>query len=157
MSSSIEASIVAHLADKDWFHSVGQDQNGRVIVYANYLNQDVMSAIPETLAGKQVLVHFTSHLKAKVEDFVNQPPLPSLVEEMDRFFPEPEVKLEELLSEIDRLLLKCSFQNLQSVFFEIHDGKNAVSDVSAEYPEVRQAMERLYDQFGFDIINEEIG
>ena len=61
-----------------------------------------------------------------------------------------------LQNELTRLEKVCGSFTLQDIFYEIQDGKNAVTNLSSRYPEVHQAMKRLFDKYGFDVIYEEL-
>lgn len=61
-----------------------------------------------------------------------------------------------LARELDRLERICGSNILQDIFYEIHDGKNAVTNLSARYPDVKDALTQLYDEYGFDVIYEEM-
>lgn len=67
-----------------------------------------------------------------------------------------ELSVRALTDEIDRLERICGSNILQDIFYEIQDGKNAVTNLSAKFPEVRARMQKLYDKYGFDIIYEEL-
>jgi hypothetical protein len=69
---------------------------------------------------------------------------------------ELELSVRALTDEIDRLERICGSNILQDIFYEIQDGKNAVTNLSAKFPEVRTRMQKLYDKYGFDIIYEEL-
>jgi len=67
-----------------------------------------------------------------------------------------ELSIRHLENELDRLERLCGSNTLQDIFYEIKDAHNAVTNLSARYPEVRKALERLYDQYGFDVIYENL-
>jgi hypothetical protein len=52
--------------------------------------------------------------------------------------------------------MKTSSDIVAAIFFETHDGKNAVTNYSEQYPNVRQRMEKLYNTFGFDVLYDKI-
>lgn len=149
---------------KDWFHSVGHDQYGRLIVYIKHSTHETLTGIPDRVDGKQVLVHFASSLTASKDQFANvisrpESVEPTLQEEMDSL-PDLETisnsSLLELTNELDKLEKICGSNILQDIFYEVHDGGNAVTNLSARYPEVRMRLNKLYQQYGFDIIYEEL-
>ncbi len=165
--------------DRDWFHSVGYEQYGRVVVYVKYMCHETLYDIPDTCLGKQVLCHFSASLLATREQFVETPPkfTPSAfaqaakeaqakgidtgfgqamddIEELDSSV--LEVDLSHLQEELTRLEKLCGTSTLADIFFEIQDGKNAVTDLSNKYPEVRQRLEVLFDEYGFDVLYEEL-
>lgn len=156
--------------DRDWFDSVGYDQYGRVVVYVKYMCHETLYDIPDTCEGKQVLSHFASSKNATREQFTNTQkpatlpvvtPAPKLelvdepeIEELDSSFLETD--LSELCKALDKLERICGSNCLQDIFYEVHDGKNAVTNLSVKYPEVRAKLEQLYDEYGFDVIYEEL-
>lgn len=153
---------------KDWFFDIGADNIGRYVVYVKYMNMETMTLIPGRVDGTQVLVHFAGSLTAKREQFVNDgnahkmyvpTPIqkPVEVDILDELSEDTEEKSTVYLqNELERLEKICGSFTLQDVFYEIHDGKNAVTNMSARYPEVRTGLERLFEQYGFDVIYEEL-
>jgi hypothetical protein len=156
--------------DRPWFHSVGYEQYGRVVVYVNYACHETLHDIPDSCQGKQVLVHFAASHFAKADQFKTSPtpPAPKLElvqEEEDDLEELPssflELDLDDLCKRLDKLEKICGSNCLQDIFYEVHDnrltsGRNTVTNLSAKYPEVREAMEVLYDEYGFDVIYEEM-
>lgn len=67
-----------------------------------------------------------------------------------------ELSVRALTDELDKLERLCGSNILQDIFYEVHDRGNAVTNLSAKFPEVRQRMEKLHDKYGFDIIYEEL-
>jgi hypothetical protein len=67
-----------------------------------------------------------------------------------------ELSVRALTDELDRIERSCGSNVLQDIFYEVHDGTNAVTNLSARYPEVRQRVQKLYDKYGFDTIYEEL-
>lgn len=148
---------------KEWFHSVGTDQYGRLVVYIKHTTHETLNDIPDRVDGKQVMVHFASSLTASKNQYtedltVRKAPEPTLQETMDEVSEVelPPVDLSELTGELDRLEKVCGTHILQDIFYEIHDGNNAVTNLSVRYPVVRESLDRLYVQYGFDIIYEEM-
>lgn len=163
---------------RDWFHSVGVEQYGRIVVYIKYGCHETLHDIPDSVAGRQVLVHFAASKCATREQFTNQPqgkqeeaaPFPLVkkvidvtqdaeliddgVEELPSSF--LQFDLNDLCKELDRLERMCGSNALQDIFYEVHDGRNAVTNLSARYPDVRSVLERLYQDYGFDVIYEEL-
>lgn len=166
---------------KEWFHSTGLDQFGRYVVYVTHMNHETLYDILDDLDGKQVLVHFAGSKTATASQFRNDgnarpnftypdgsPCLYDrsidvsavvLVEPTvdDLLGPEEEEKsIQYLQKELDKLERQCGSYTLQNIFYEVHDGKNAVTSDSERYPEVRHGMERLFKLYGFDTIYEEL-
>lgn len=160
---------------KDWFFDVGVDEFSRLVVYVNYMCSDTLYNIPPQVDGTNVLVHFADAYKATREQYTTST-RPTLLDVMARpikekleqqsfasclvvedaeevIFPNG---LQSLVDELDRLEKLCNSNLLQDIFFEVHDGDNAVTNLSAKYPEVRESMDVLYKQYGFDVIYEEL-
>jgi hypothetical protein len=176
--------------DKDWFHEVGTDQYGRLIVYVKWQSEAILRFVPDTAGGIQVLVHSAGSKTAKSEDFVQHPlasvqrlpvdnarmPLagpppstnlgfgkPIAEPEFDQLMDLPligtedeEQSLRHLQDELDRLEKICGTNTLSDIFFEIKDGKNAITNMSSRFPDVRKSMDKLYDTYGFDVLYEEL-
>ena len=102
---------------------------------------------------------------------VGQPALAVMLDVKNDFNPAPtdELILDDLVGseeeeksvlylqkELDKLEKICGSYTLQDIFYEVQDKNNAVTDLSARYPEVRKSMERLYKLYGFDTIYEEL-
>lgn len=168
--------------DKEWFHSVGQDQYGRIVVYIHHSTHETLHDIPDRVANKQVLVHFAGSLCLNKDQYVTTPKSTFSIVEfkqavsearaqgIDTGFgvladpnydpiDEPEhedLSQRRLENELTKLEKICGSNALQDIFYEIRDAHNAVTNLSARYPEVREALETLYDQYGFDVIYENL-
>jgi hypothetical protein len=164
---------------RDWFHSVDVEQYGRIVVYIKYACQETLHDIPDMVAGRQVLVHFAASKYATREQFTNSDqkkreeniPIPLVTQVVD-VTDEAELvdadgavelpssflqfDLNDLCKELDRLERMCGSNALQDIFYEVHDGRNAVTNLSARYPDVRKSLEQLYQDYGFDVIYEEL-
>lgn len=168
---------------RDWFYDVGTDQYGRIVVYVKYMNHETLHDVPDRAGGIQVLVHFATSKTATREQFVDSPK-PSigitptqfvqkareaqangvdvgfgqLIDQLDEeiISGSDEKSIRYLQDELEKLEKICGSYTLQNIFYEIQDGKNAVTNLSVRYPEVRQRMEKLYDMYGFDVIYEEL-
>ena len=152
--------ITNSVKDKDWFHSTELKDNGTIVVYAKYMSGDILVAVPDFIDKHQVLVHYARSKTATKNEFVsdNKPvyvqlPIPK-IEELSSDLLERDIT--ELICELDRLERVCGPNILQDVFYEIHDQQNSVTNLSAKFPEVRRSLEKLYDEFGFDVIYEEM-
>lgn len=157
--------------EREWFCEAGKDDIGRYVVYVKRMNMETMTSIPDMMLGKQVLVHFIGSKTARREDFttngnhvpfarVEYNPLPKLapvsdgIEELSSDLLENDIG--ELIDELSRLEKICGSNTLQDIFYEIHDGKNAVTNLSDRYPLIKNSLQSLYDEYGFDIIYEEL-
>jgi hypothetical protein len=151
------------LVNKDWFHSVGLDKYKRIVVYVKYMCDETTNDIPREINGVRVLCHFADSKNINPELFSHKgvkskvvAPLPELDNEDVEFIEEPNTPLDlrELVSELDRLEKMSGSNIMQDIFYEVHDGANAVTNLSSKFPDVRRGMETLYNQYGFDLIYE---
>lgn len=136
--------------EKNWFSNVEFD--GRYIVYVHFMNMETITFIPISINDKQVVVHFASSLKL-IE--INKIIIEDLSEDVE--FIEEGQNLAYLIEKLDKLKRDCGLFTLQSIFFETHDKKNAVTNISDRYPEIKKEIEELYNQYGFDVLYDEIG
>ena len=152
------SSLRSSFEGKDWFNDVDFVQD-RIVVYANFMSLDVMKAVPQQVDGKQVLLHFAASKPTQSVSYkpvIEITPL-ALKETLISDIPsEPNYELEYLQSELDRLELLCNSNTLQDIFFEVHDGINAITNLSSKYPEIRKDMQILYDDYGFDVIYDQL-
>jgi hypothetical protein len=163
--------------DQPWFHSMEQEASGRFVVYVKYMDKEVLTGVPDTIDDKQVVIHFVGAKLATREMFTNNPSMrPSFVssepivtpvllpDEADKINEVDELtsstdedkSLSYLIAELDKLERQCGSNTLQDIFYEIHDGINAVTEWSKRYPDVRKTLENLYQEYGFDVIYEEM-
>ena len=152
-------------ASKPWFDSVGRDQYGRLTIYVRFMNLETMTEVPSKIDGDQVMVHFVANKTAKSEDFtlsgsLRPSFLPLVEEELDNEGELPFYLLEsdigDLIQELERLEKICGTNTLSEIFFEEHDQENAITNLSAKFPEVRESISKLYQIYGFDVIYEEL-
>lgn len=151
--------------DKDWFYDIGFDQYGRYAVYVKYMNMETMTFIPPVVGGKQVVVHFAASKTASRDQFVDDKsaPMSYLKDKIIELKELPTIEDKEdeenlcyLISSLDKLEKQCGSFTLQEIFYEIHDGKNAVTNMSDRFPDVRKQLETLYNIYGFDVIYNEM-
>jgi hypothetical protein len=125
--------------DRDWFHSVGTDQYGRTVVYVKYMCHETLHDIPDTVDGKQVLVHFAGYLLATREVYTN----PNARKQEDA---------DVLTSSVKILIGDLGKQKVRDIFYEIHDGPNALTQLSDTHPYARDCLDKLYEEYGFDVL-----
>jgi hypothetical protein len=158
----------------DWFYEVCAEDR-RYVVYVSYMDGSQDTIIPDWMHGKQVVVHFASNSPGATNSYVNQVstrlPLytPTSEEKVDII---PDLDDEEavayhqklgdtedvnlLCRALDRLEKDCGSNILQDIFYEIHDGKNAVTNLRSKFPDVHQGLLKLYNEYGFDTIYNEL-
>lgn len=159
-----EEQLHVQFVGRPWYHSVGRDEYNRLVVYTNYMCQETLHDVPDRVDGIQVLTHFAASKFSTREQFTNNPgnrntvstipAPPDSVEELDSS--ELEIDVGELIQDLDRLEKRCGANILMDIFFEVHDGKNAVTNLASRFPEVKEGMQRLYDAYGFDVIYNEL-
>lgn len=143
-------SLKKSLESNDWFSGIEVDKFNRIVVYVNYLSRVILETVPDTHNGVHVLTHFASSKKATRDSFV----------EKLQFFkdpePEPELSLELLSRELDRLSDVCGWETLGELFLEVHDGDNAVTNFSSVFKSVSNDLSRLYNLYGYDVMANEL-
>jgi hypothetical protein len=149
--------LVNEYSHFSWYDSVGLDKLGRYVVYTSLINSEVMNTVRRDLDGKQVLIAYAhskpgTDLRRRYMNFYDftKPKVSVSLE------PDSELDMDYLTTKLDRLEKICGSNALQDIFYEVHDGKNAVTNLSKKFPDVRAGMESLYNVFGFDLIYEEI-
>jgi len=156
-----------NFGNRDWFHSVDKDKSGRLVVYVKYMCDETTYDIPRQIEGVNVLVHFAGSKNIKKELYAHKGFKPKevfvseAVEDLGtsddvEFIEEPNTPLDlrELVAELDRLEKMSGSNIMQDIFYEVHDGINAVTNLSSKFPDVRRGMDKLYHQYGFDLIYE---
>jgi hypothetical protein len=139
---------------QEWFAGTGTDEFGKLVVYCKYLNVQVWNSVPVKLGDRDVLTHFataTQNLELLSPQIFEEDPL-DVDDLLDVKIPD----VASLVRELERLEKICGSNILQDIFYEIHDGKNAVTNLRARYPEVATPMQDLYQTYGFDVIYEEL-
>lgn len=159
----IEAALVLtnQFQGRDWFVNViaKDEKPQKLIVVTKWQNLEILKEIPNNIDEYRVLVHF--HQPAI--SMLNPTPKPAKVTEVvavtassTESIPPTNLDINKLIHDLDKLEKMCGSHTLQDIFYEIHDGNNAVTDLSSRYPEVRKPLEALYNTYGFDVIYEEI-
>jgi hypothetical protein len=149
--------LVEAVQKYEWFLGTGLDEFGRFVVYVSRMDYNVLKEIPAKINNKQVLFHFfhPQHTYIKFEPNTI-PQVEKKVEPVVTHVTQEEVNIDDLISDLDDLEDICGSNVLQDIFYEVHDGKNAVTNWSSKFPEVRIALDKLYSTYGFDLIYEEL-
>jgi hypothetical protein len=129
------------LKDKDWFYDFGFDEYQRPIVYVHYMNIEIIKFLQITYGN--VFIYFASYKLLSKNDYINHIDVDSITER------DP---LSGLLATISQLKSFYDKSLLENIFFEVHDGKNAITDYSMMVPQLRGEIEKLYSIYGFDIL-----
>ena len=163
------------LKNNDWFYEAEIDKDKNLVAYVHWMDGKILREVPDNVEEHRVLVHFSVNKTATREQYTSDDkaapmPLvnPSVVdvtheaeylgndetEELPSSYLESD--LSDLTKELDRLERICGSNILQDIFYEVHDGPNHVTNLSVKFPEVKKAVEKIYDEYGFDIIYEEL-
>lgn len=151
------------LKNNEWFDSVELDELGRPTVYVHAMNLETLQKIPEKVGGKQVLCHFSAFRKAHREQFVDDRTKPSFMQtqnftkEDKPLFVRIQPNYNDLDLEVDRLTGICGPSILEQIFWEIHDGKNKVTNLGVKFPDIMDDLSELYSEFGFDELQNALG
>lgn len=149
--------IFNKLSHYNWFHDVDVDNYNRTVVYVHYMTIEVIKEI-QTQCGN-VLIHFAASklLSNKRSEHVsgNYFVAEKLEESIPDTDPDPNL-VDFLLFQINNLKTYYNKNLLQDIFYEVHDGKNAITNLSASNPELREKVEQLYNMYGFDVIYDQL-
>lgn len=118
------------LKDKDYFVNF-EESKDKIIVYVKYMNSKVLSEVPIKFNNKNVFVHYADFKEAKKVNF----------QEFDL------KNISARAREIDPELLK-------TIFYEINDGDDAITNVKDEYIEIYNLIKPVYDKYGFDVTHD---
>lgn len=149
--------LVNSCQNKPWWHSHAEEAR-RVVVYVHFMNHEVLTSIPPTVDRKQVVVHFESSQCKVPEKYFTSVNLNRSSSAKISNLEEEEITLSDyalFLIELEDLEEQCGHDTLESIFFEAHDGDDAVTNYSSAFPIVRKRIEKLYNKYGFDVIYEE--
>jgi hypothetical protein len=158
----------------DWFYEVVAEAR-RYVVYVTYMDSTQDTAIPDFVQGKQVVCHFASAAPGAKNEYLSKPQLntyhtlPLLVPDSSGSVVQDDLEscisqlkdvevpnVATLCHALDKLEKEVGSNILQDIFYEIHDGSNAVTSLGSRYPDVQASMKRLYDEYGFDTIYNEL-
>ncbi len=164
MSISESLTTVRELCNgKEWFNDVVPGDHNRIIVCVNHMDNETHTLIPDFIDNHQVLVHYASFYRIERDNFTENLSkthtnvAPIMMATKPEFVDDVEAPdLDILIQELEALEKICGSNILQDIFYEVHDGKNAVTNLSSKFPEVRSSLENLFDVFGFDVIYEEL-
>ena len=157
--------LLSSFKDKPWFHSIVPDKSGRLAVLVKEMNLTVLQEIPSFKNNIQILVHFAPPTPPVVSNqtlYVNQEDILEELEDDDLFEIDDTAvtpvarKPEALMNSIDELIGQSNYNIVSDIFYEIHDGSNAVTNLSVKKPEIKAALEKLYLEFGFQAIEKEL-
>lgn len=153
------------LSQYPWFKGVEKDSFGRLVVYSDSFSSEVFSKVPENFENERVLLHFAASksvnkdnyitdLRKNQEIFLEEPVCINTVAEPYVKSSSDEEEADQCLNwELESLNNLFDYDILYHIFFEVHDGKNAITQLSNTYKDARLAMEDLYEIYGFDMLH----
>jgi hypothetical protein len=143
--------LVSKFGSQSWFHSAEIEPTWKqtVILYAKEMSPEILKAVPERIEDCRVLLHFSSY-KELVENAKKPIAAPVAMEEKQK----KEVEEPTLTSRVWALKKICGKENLLSVLNEIN--AKAETKVAEEYPAVLEELTKLDDEFGYDVLYEEL-
>lgn len=138
----------------DWFCDAELDDSGRFIVYVDKMDFEFIKNTPDKIDGHQILFHFAASQPSQSITFKHKTLVSCSTNNLKQFVLEDEeyFDLDYLVKELARLQNICGSVILEGIFFEEHDGENAITNVSSRFPSVREDMHLLYNKYGFDLI-----
>jgi len=146
---------------RDWFVNViaKDEKPQKLIVVTKWQNIEVLKDIPNNIGEYRVLVHFYR----PAISMLNSTPKPAKVTEVvavtassTESIPPLDLDIKFLIQELDKLEQIYGENVVESIFYEEHDGKNCVTNLSDKFPDARKIIHELYSLYGFDIIYEEL-
>jgi hypothetical protein len=146
--------FVNSLDQYDWFCDAEVDTLGRFVVYVDRMDIPFIESTPDRIGGYHVLFHFVAS-----QPISKEPPVVAPLVKNEPIILPKEVYDEDLaylVFELDRLEKICGANILADLFFESHDNKNAVTNLTAKFPDIRKCVDSLYETYGFDIIYENL-
>lgn len=120
------------LNNEKWFSDIKAEDHNKIIVYTHWQNMDILQIIPEFISGYHICVHFAPNKKYSIK--------------------QEKCSADYLRNDMLNLISICGLNILESIFYECHDKKNAITNLSSKFPQVREKMDKLYDKYGFDMI-----
>lgn len=126
--------------DHHWFSSI-EEEFDKYIVYVHSMSREVFEIVPRKIDNKQVLIHFVQYRDFDPNSIANYVYTLNQVEEKT-----------DLKKVITNLKKDCSSSILEEIFYEVHDGDNSVTNQSWKHPKIREQLEKLYNEYGFELM-----
>ncbi len=142
-----------------------------LVAYVHRMIPEVYAVVPDNVGDWQVRVHFVASVTASADAFKVDPKsftvsptavfTPEAIREMKVL---PVINLDPTVEEVDldvhnecwQLAKICGWQNLEDLFFEVHDGDNAVTSLRESFPDAFEKLSMLYALVGFDVLSDEL-
>ena len=136
----------------DWFLDL-VCENKTLYVFVSQMDLNFIANTPHYIDGFRVLFHFKEKPTYKVEIKNSY----HVDDESSPDYDLNENKFDyDFVGVLEDLKTRCPINILIDIFYEVHDGKNAVTNYAKKYPEVFIDLEKLYMKYGFDLLYEEI-
>ncbi len=126
---------------KEWFDSVTICKD-KIIIYTKFMNAEVFSTIPDSYKDKRIFLNFAASKNLTKEKFIETIVLTKEIE-LDK---------DKLIFNLKNLSNEFGANLVETIFYEIHDGDNRITNLSDKYPFLKEKLQNLYDEYGFDII-----
>lgn len=149
---SILDDLKKRLCQYHWFFDVGLDQFSRPVVYVHSMNIDIINKIYQVSSKDMPLIHFAGSLTCSRFSYTKEIKKDLNSENKEDIINDDDNLSYDLYNELSELKDICGGNILSDIFYEVHDGKNAITHLSTKFPDIRNSMEKLYDKYGFDII-----
>jgi hypothetical protein len=141
-----------------------------IVAYVHRMIPEVYAVVPDMIGDWQVRVHFVASVASTADAFKVDPksfavsPTAVFTPEDIRQMKVLPVSEDPVVEEVDldvhnecwKLAKICGWQNLEDLFFEVHDGNNAVTQVRESFPDAYEKLSMLYELVGFDVLSEEL-
>ena len=163
----------------DWYAKKVEKNSilhGSIVAYVHRMDSEVYALVPDYIGPWTVRIHYIASFfgpeksvyqtmvdaqkveaKSKLQKLADEiGDLPTTLLAVGSLEREDNMLDVDVSDEIWKLSKLCGWQNLEDIFYEVHDGVNAVTNQSEAFPEVRTKLEYLYELVGFDVLADEI-
>lgn len=121
-----------------WFVCV-EEQHNKFVVTVDEINTLTNSLVPQTFAGKQVLLQNKTFKFLDKSQYVTSINMESVVDE-------------DALQSLKWLQERFSVDFLEDLAYEVHDGDDAVTSLNESFPKEYDIMMDIYPKLGLDLI-----
>lgn len=127
----------------DWFESVAIKPD-QIIIYSNRMGEDVFNQIPDKINNKNVKLHFYASKICNPSMYVKTYSYENFTRDYSLF------KFVKDNTDIYGRTI------MASMFFEVHDGVNSVTNLKIKYPHLYVEMQNYYEEFGYIALSREL-
>lgn len=121
-----------------------------------FVNKPQSKYIPMHVPMSEVIKELGDPITWDVEDAEYEKSIRQASPDTEEQDQELERRVQKLTEELDRLEKICGTNILADIFFEENDQVNAITNLSAKFPQVREKMHQLYQEYGFEILYNEL-